>query len=424
MPDKTTWRSRIVGHDEVPPDQLLANPLNWRIHPQFQRRALVQALDVVGWVDSVIVNRRTGHLVDGHLRVLAAMERGEPVVPVDYVDLSEDEERLVLATLDPLATLAIADGGVVSQLLDGVQVGDGPLQELLNRVRALGASDAAGLGPEPLEPEPEPAPEDEAEALEARWAVAPGQLWTIPASHGRGDHRLFIGDALDDGDMAALMGGVMADMVFADPPYAIYGSSTGVSADVADSSMVEPFFRQAFGAMRKASRRFAHLYVCCDWRSYPVLYVAAGASRVEVKNLIVWAKDSAGLGSLYRNSHEFIMFCVNNWRTTAVMKVKGDSGHRTVPDSNVWHVGRVTNKRAHNAQKPLDLVARAIANSTRENEIVLDPFIGTGTTILAADRLGRVAYGMEKKTRFAAVALQRLADAGLEPRLAEGDGHD
>src|SRR5690606_15210341 len=99
------WRSRIVGHGEEDPDQLLANPRNWRLHPKEQQRALGAALGDIGWVQSVIVNQRTGHLVDGHLRVELALSRDEPSVPVVYVDLSADEEAIVLATLDPIGAM-------------------------------------------------------------------------------------------------------------------------------------------------------------------------------------------------------------------------------------------------------------------------------------------------------------------------------
>ena len=103
------WQNRIIGHGEEKPDQLLANPSNWRIHPREQQEALSGALDEVGWVQDVIVNQRTGHVIDGHLRISLAISGDEESVPVVYVDLSEEEERLVLATLDPLVELAVAD---------------------------------------------------------------------------------------------------------------------------------------------------------------------------------------------------------------------------------------------------------------------------------------------------------------------------
>lgn len=133
-PQATSWSSRIVGHGEEPPDQLLANPNNWRIHPKHQQDALIQVLDTVGWVQEVIVNRTTGHVVDGHLRVAVSISRGEETVPVNYVELTEDEEAMVLATLDPLAGMAVADEDQLRSLVDGLDLGDGDLADMMDKL--------------------------------------------------------------------------------------------------------------------------------------------------------------------------------------------------------------------------------------------------------------------------------------------------
>lgn len=105
---RETWKNRIVGYDVVEADQLLAHPSNWRIHPKAQQDALTGVLDDVGWVQEIIVNKTTGHVVDGHMRVEVALTRGESV-PVKYVELSEAEEQLILATIDPISAMAGAD---------------------------------------------------------------------------------------------------------------------------------------------------------------------------------------------------------------------------------------------------------------------------------------------------------------------------
>lgn len=109
-------KNRIVGQGQESPEQLLANPKNWRIHPNHQRTALLKVLDIVGWVSPVIVNQTTGHLIDGHLRVTVAMERDEQTIPVLYIALSEQEENVILATLDPIRSLAISDHNIFSKL--------------------------------------------------------------------------------------------------------------------------------------------------------------------------------------------------------------------------------------------------------------------------------------------------------------------
>lgn len=137
-----SWKNRIVGHGEEVPDQILANPLNWRSHPALQQDAMLEVLDTVGLVQSVVVNKRTGHLVDGHLRVQLAMRRDEQSLPVVYVDLSEDEEKLVLATMDPLASMASADKDKLSELLGGLDVFDDKLSKMLESVKTQ-----YGIGP-------------------------------------------------------------------------------------------------------------------------------------------------------------------------------------------------------------------------------------------------------------------------------------
>ena len=114
---ESEWKSRIVGSGTEPPDALLANPRNGRIHPKHQQEALGAALDQIGWVQNIIVNRVTGHVIDGHLRVALALSREEASVPVSYVELSEEEEQVALATLDPLAGLAVTDEGALKGLL-------------------------------------------------------------------------------------------------------------------------------------------------------------------------------------------------------------------------------------------------------------------------------------------------------------------
>src|SRR5215831_5160231 len=113
---EATWRNRIIGYAEVDPRSLAANPSNWRTHPDHQRLALQGVLSEVGWVAEVLVNQRTGFVVDGHLRVAAALARAESSVPVRYVDIAPEEERLILATLDPITALAGSDSDQLTAL--------------------------------------------------------------------------------------------------------------------------------------------------------------------------------------------------------------------------------------------------------------------------------------------------------------------
>ena len=127
------YRNRIVGHADVDPLDLNPHPLNWRTHDDRQRYVLKGTMEV-GWVKEIIVNKRTGNIVDGHLRVSLAAEQGEPTVPVTYVDLSEAEEAMMLATLDPISELAGVDVLKLEPLLAAIETDNVAVQALLDEI--------------------------------------------------------------------------------------------------------------------------------------------------------------------------------------------------------------------------------------------------------------------------------------------------
>lgn len=143
------WKNRIVGSGAEAPDQLVANPKNWRRHPNVQRQAIRGALTEVGWVQQVIVNKRTGNLVDGHARVEEALRAEAPEVPVLYVDLSPEEEALVLATLDPIGSMAAIAGDRFAELMAEVTITDEGLQDMVDRLaKKSGITDDYALSPD------------------------------------------------------------------------------------------------------------------------------------------------------------------------------------------------------------------------------------------------------------------------------------
>ncbi len=125
------WQNRIVGEGVERADQLLAHPGNWRIHPKNQQDAMTGVLNQVGWVQRVIVNKRTNHIVDGHLRVSLAISAGAQDVPVIYVDLTEDEEALILATLDPISAMAATDADKLRELMELVSTDEPAIGAML-----------------------------------------------------------------------------------------------------------------------------------------------------------------------------------------------------------------------------------------------------------------------------------------------------
>jgi ParB-like chromosome segregation protein Spo0J len=128
------WRNRIIGYGTEKPDQLLANPNNYRIHPKNQQDALSGVLENIGVVQNILVNRRTGFVVDGHLRVSMALSAGQAELPVTYVDLTDEEEAAILATYDPLSAMAAKDDEAFAALKSGMSDAYAQLVEMAGQL--------------------------------------------------------------------------------------------------------------------------------------------------------------------------------------------------------------------------------------------------------------------------------------------------
>ena len=404
----TAWRNRITGHGDVDPRSLIANPANWRTHPREQQRALAGAMTEVGWVAQVLVNRTTGHVVDGHLRVELAITRNEPTVPVTFVELSDAEERLVLATLDPLSAMATADTEILTTLLAELAPADAALTRLLAEI-----GEQHGIRPRVLlDPDEVPGVPDAADVY-----VDPGDLWAL------GGHRLLCGDATSAHDVARLLAGAGPTLLATDPPYGVSLDSTWRDATHHRSGSA------AKGYVRGAGHRNTTLAgdTRVDWSeafalvpSLEVGYVwhagvhaaevAAGLERIgfEIVSQVIWDKGIFAMGrSWYHWSHEPC------W----VVRRPGIGGlfHGERDQSTIWRApspkmiagGSIEEKHDHPAQKPVVLSEIPIRNHLRAGAAVYDPFLGSGTTLVAAETLGRRCYGMEIDPRYVQVTLER-----------------
>lgn len=225
-----------------------------------------------------------------------------------------------------------------------------------------------------------------------------------------GNHAVALGDAFD-AELRARLLPRPADLLLTDPPYAIYGSSTGVASDVADDQMVRPFFRQVCQFTRDAVATNAHAYIFCDWRSYPALAAGAKDARLAIKNLLVWDKMRPGVGTNYTNGHELIGFFANVQERRSMADAEKAQGVRPVPRSNVVKCRPVDPaKRHHNAEKPVALLQSFIVSSTDPDAVIFDPFLGSGSTAIAAHREGRRSVGIEIDGQTWRLAVSRLED--------------
>jgi len=221
-----------------------------------------------------------------------------------------------------------------------------------------------------------------------------------------GNHRLLCGDSTLKADIDRLMNGQKADMVFTDPPYALFGNSTGV-AGVTDDKMVRPFFLAIFSMMVMNVKLFGHCYTCCDWHSAFSLQAMGRESGLTEKNLCIWDKGDGGVGAMYQQCYEMVWFHANSPRATKTLGQK-KSGERTVNGKpNIWRYSRVTGDRQHNAQKPTEMINNAIQNSTDEKGKVLDLFGGSGSTLIACEQTNRKCFMMELDPIYCDVIVER-----------------
>ncbi len=422
QPKAAAWRSRIDGYGEEAGDQLLSNEANWRIHPRNQQDALSAIFRDVGVVQNIIVNKRSGPewpdgqrgvetVVDGHLRASLAISAGEKL-PITYVDLSPDEEATVLATLDPLSAMASADKAQLDALLKSVQTEDAAITQMLaDLAKQSGLDYGSNTGEDP-------GPQiDRAEELRSKWQTALGQLWEIPSKTVLGKaHRLSCGDSTKAEDVVRLMGRERAALVFTDPPYGVgYDGGTKVREKLAGDASTDLYVPACAVAARFSDEKAA-LYL---WHAgikgiAAAAAAAAAAAGYEIRCELVWNKNQAQYGALsaqYKQKHEPCYYC---FKRGSAPRWYGPTNEVTV-----WDCDRAPVNEFHPTQKPPELAQRAMRNSSEAGHVVFDPFLGSGTTMVAAEQLGRVCYGCDISAPYVAVSLQRMADMGLEPRLVD-----
>ena len=396
-----TWRSRIVGHGDADPQTLVAHPLNWRAHPRNQRRAMAGVLGEVGWVQDVIVNRRTGRILDGHLRVALALERGEAPVPIVEVDLREDEERVILATFDPLGAMANGDADAVQDLLARVTAEEAAVADLLGRLAAAHPATPDLRADPDAVPEPPPEP-----------VSRPGDCWTC------GPHRVWCGDAQDAAAVAGLFPDGPAGWMWTDPPYGIaYTGKTPagltIAGDAADG--LEPLLHESFRAADAVLAPGTSIFVAHPAEPQSLGFGAAFlAAGWHWHQTLTWVKDTLVLGhSDFHYRHEPILY---GWKPG---RAHGWYGGRA--EDSLFALPRPAASREHPTMKPVALIAAQLALTTRPGDLGYDPFAGSGSTLIAAEQLGRRCVAVEIGPRYADVIVQRWQNAtGGTATLADG----
>lgn len=392
----------------TPVGKLRPNPENPRKIGKAEFDRLKRGIQRFGLVDPIVARSKDGLVLGGHQRLEAARQLGIARVPVLYVERLGDAEANALTVLlnNPEAQ-GTWDEEALGRMLAGIP--------RLN-LRDTGFSDdslvklAAHFEPEPV---PAENPLDHVPQPPATPKSEPGGLYEL------GPHRLLCADATTPESLAQVLGEVRADAFVTDPPYAIYGSSTGLGADVTDDKIIRPFFREVLLAAKRSTKEFAHVYVFCDWRSWASWWEMAKQAGLKVKNCLVWDKGDFGMGANYPNAHEFVCFLAN-MAPDPTMTSKRRTGQRQVLDqANLLRFPRASgDDRQHNAGKPVALLTLLIEKATERGELVVDPFVGSGSTIIAAEKAGRRCVAVEIEPKWCDVTRQRYADLVGDPALS------
>ena len=380
--------NRIVEVGEVDPKTLIPNPKNWRKHPTKQADAVADILNEIGWIQDVIVNKRTGRVVDGHLRIDVAIKNKESTIPVSYVDLSEDEEEKALLTFDPLGAMAEGDKILMSNLMESVSSDSDAVNKMMG-----------DLAKEYKIEKPQETKEDDFVPPETvKTDIQRGDLFAL------GRHRLLCGDSTSAEDVGRLMDGEKADLLLTDPPYGVsYVGGTKDALTIENDALteegLEELIRGAFSIAETNCRPGAYWYATAPPGPLHLLFADDWKARGILRQIIVWVKDSLVLGhSEYHYQHEPILF---GWMPGE--RYKNPDRTRTT----VWECPRPKASREHPTMKPVALWARAIQDGSREADLVFDPFLGSGTTLVACEQLGRTCYGMEISPQYCEVICQR-----------------
>ena len=385
--------------EHVPIGDLRPDPANPRRISDAELETLTRSLREFGFIDPVIARRDDKLVIGGHQRLLAARKLGLKTVPVVFIEVSEQKAKLLNVALNKIS--GEWDQELLAHLLadlgDGADLtlsgfADDEVKKLLKSLDSREKRDRA-----------------EAFDLDAAMDAAQrapgakrGDLWAL------GDHRLLCGDSTKDSDVSRLLDSRTAQMAFTDPPYNVSlgdhgGQQRGARKRRIENDALPPDkwekFCQAWAKNLLGSVDGA-VYLCMSTREWPTVSRVLAEAGGHWSDTIIWAKDRFVLGRAdYQRQYEPLWF---GWREGAAHHWCGDRDQ-----GDIWRIDRPSASDAHPTMKPLELVERAIENSSKQGDLVLDLFLGSGSTLIAAERTGRTCYGLELDPHYCRIVIAR-----------------
>jgi DNA modification methylase len=407
--------SRELTITNIPIDKLAAYPRNARTHSKHQIRQIADSIQTFGFTNPVLIDK-TSTIVAGHGRVAAAKLMGFDSIPTIRLEhLSEDQIRAYILADNKLAENAGWDKAILAielqHLVVSSEIPDVTLTGFeISEIDLIIKSAAADIE---ADDEPEI-------SIPLTRVTQVGDLWQM------GQHRILCGSSLEDGSYKTLFGSERATAVFSDPPFNVkidgHVSGNGrirhtefamASGEMTEAEFVA-FLSTSLALMAQYSAAGAVHYICMDFRHQLELLQAGQGVYDQLLNLCVWVKNNGGMGSFYRSQHELVF----------VYRTAGSKHRNNIQlgkygrnRTNVWQYPNASTfsktseegnlLALHPTVKPVAMVADAILDCTKRGDVVLDAFLGSGTTLMAAERVDRVCYGIELEPRYVDIAIKR-----------------
>ena len=396
-------------------DSLKGYEYNARTHSEEQIAEIMDSIEAYGFLDPIEVDA-ANVVISGHARLEAARRLGLLEVPtITHSHLDKTAQKAYILAANKLAMKAGWDYELLKHEFEDILGADfdplltGFTQDEIDAI---------------LNPEITPVydnNEDDAGNVSEDVTTQRGDVWIL------GEHRLMCGDSTFVEDLDKLTNSAKVDLIFTDPPYGMsYGGGrekmartdgtvrnfgTIMNDDKEGADLIE-MIQTAISNAALFAKESAAAYICFTWRTYSEFYSAVTLAGLTVNSCIVWDKKSIGLGNAnYRPQHEFIFYC------------KGDVWNGGKDQSDVWDLSRGnTGEYVHPTQKPVELIEKAISNSSKPTQLVLDVFGGSGSTLIACEKLNRKCRIMELDAKYCDVIIKRWQKFSGKKAVLESTG--
>lgn len=424
-----TESSELLNYQLIEPQRLNPYQNNAKKHPAKQVHQIAESIRQFGFISPIIVDDKL-EIVAGHGRWEAAKHLKLEYVPILSVkNLTAELIRAYRLADNQLTTNTGYDDALLK-----IEIQELSLASLDFDLEDIGFETATidlMLSDETSKSRPDP-DDDLPEVDENAPTVTQlGDVWVL------GQHRLICGDALSAETYDRLMRNDKADMCFTDPPYNVpidghvcgsgsvkHGEFAMASGEMSEQEFIE-FLAKTMALMTQHSRDGALHYICMDWRHMYELLTASRHHYGALKNICVWNKDNGGMGSFYRSKHELVAVLKHgNIAHQNNIQLGKHGRYRT----NVWDyrgvnsIGNQDDLAMHPTVKPVLMIADAIKDCTRRNQIVLDPFAGSGSTLIACEKSGRLARCIELEPKYCDVIIRRWQKITDEQAIHETSG--